>query len=251
MAKQSSFIKINGTIQDLTFFKSGDGHMVKAKSAISASKIKNDPKFARTRENMAEFAHAAHINKTIRASVRSLIEKAKDRHSFSRFSAKLMEVVKSDMGSDRGERKAFFGTMNILQGFEFNAIGKLGATLYGAISYQIDVANKIALAKGKFFPGEDLKSPMNSTHFRITQALLFIDLQDPVQQEVAISATPMTKIEMTQYNLNLESEVGIDITGKFGFQFILIEFFQEVNGKFYLLKNGAHNCLQLTNVAQL
>lgn len=49
MARQSSLIKISGTLEDLTFFKSADGHMVRMKGGVSGDRIKNDPAFARTR----------------------------------------------------------------------------------------------------------------------------------------------------------------------------------------------------------
>ncbi len=58
MARQKSILPIEGTIQNITFFKSKDGYMAKEKSEISADKIATDPVFERTRENNAEFGRA-------------------------------------------------------------------------------------------------------------------------------------------------------------------------------------------------
>jgi hypothetical protein len=58
MAKLKGILKIEGTLQDMTFYKTQDGHLVKTKSGVSADRIANDPAFARTRENGTEFANA-------------------------------------------------------------------------------------------------------------------------------------------------------------------------------------------------
>ena len=46
MAKLKSFIKIEGTLDDLTFYKGKQGYLVKTKSGVSANRIKNAPSFA-------------------------------------------------------------------------------------------------------------------------------------------------------------------------------------------------------------
>ena len=74
MARQKGTIQIEGTIGDLTFFKSTDGFMVKAKSSVAKSKIMSDPKFARTRENMEEFGNAGNISKTFANTLQQACE---------------------------------------------------------------------------------------------------------------------------------------------------------------------------------
>ena len=51
MAKQSSLIKIEGTLDDLTFYKSADGYVIRKKGGVSKDQTLNYPAFARTREN--------------------------------------------------------------------------------------------------------------------------------------------------------------------------------------------------------
>ena len=51
MAKQSGIIKLEGTIGDITFYKSQDGLLARAKGGVDASRIQNDAAFQRTREN--------------------------------------------------------------------------------------------------------------------------------------------------------------------------------------------------------
>lgn len=51
MAKLKGILKIEGTLDELTFYKTQDGHLVKTKGGVSAERIANDPNFQRTREN--------------------------------------------------------------------------------------------------------------------------------------------------------------------------------------------------------
>jgi hypothetical protein len=51
MARQKSFLKIEGTLDELTFYKSDGNYLVKTKGGISGDRIANDPAFQRTREN--------------------------------------------------------------------------------------------------------------------------------------------------------------------------------------------------------
>ena len=59
MGKLDGIIKIQGTLDNLTFYKSADGHFVRTKGGVSKNRIKNDPAFKRTRENGTEFGHCA------------------------------------------------------------------------------------------------------------------------------------------------------------------------------------------------
>ena len=125
MARQSSLIKINGTLEDLTFFKSADGHMVRMKGGVSGDRIKNDPVFARTRENMQEFGEMGRTGKLIRTSLRNLISNGSDSRSASRLLKSISQVLKEDTTSSRGLRKVGIGLSTsegkaLLVGFNFN-----------------------------------------------------------------------------------------------------------------------------------
>ena len=58
MARQKGIIKLKGTIGDITFYKTQDGHLAREKGGIDASRIASDPAFQRTRENGSEFGRA-------------------------------------------------------------------------------------------------------------------------------------------------------------------------------------------------
>ena len=79
MAKLKGILKIEGTLQDMTFYKTQDGHLVKTKSGVSADRIANDPNFQRTRENGSEFGGAATAGKVLRSAVRTLMMRTSRR----------------------------------------------------------------------------------------------------------------------------------------------------------------------------
>ena len=59
MAKLKGIIKLEGTLDNLTFYKAKEGYLVKTKGGVSKERIQNDPAFERTRENGSEFGSSA------------------------------------------------------------------------------------------------------------------------------------------------------------------------------------------------
>tara|TARA_B100000809_G_scaffold213192_1_gene217433 strand:+ start:6500 stop:6802 length:303 start_codon:yes stop_codon:yes gene_type:complete len=96
MAKQTGIIKLKGTIGDISFYKTADGHLARGKGGIDASRIANDPAFQRTRENGAEFGRAGKDGKVVRNAIRVLLQNAKDKHVVSRLTTDLLKIVKTD-----------------------------------------------------------------------------------------------------------------------------------------------------------
>ena len=45
MARQNGLIKIKGTLDNVTFYKSIDGDMARMKTSVDAARIANDPAF--------------------------------------------------------------------------------------------------------------------------------------------------------------------------------------------------------------
>ena len=78
MAKQKGIFKVEGTLDDVTFYKSKDGFMVREKGGISAQRMATDPAFVRTRENQAEFGRAGKAGKVFRSAFRTLLQNAAD-----------------------------------------------------------------------------------------------------------------------------------------------------------------------------
>ena len=251
MARQKGIIKLKGTIGDITFYKTQDGHLAREKGGIDASRIKNDPAFQRTRENGSEFGRAGKAGKILRTSLRALLINTADGRMVSRLTQKMVEVIQADTTSVRGLRNVIDGEAELLSGFEFNIRGKLGTSLFAPFVGAIDrVSGDITVDMDSFIPSNMIAAPSGTTHFKIISAGAEIDFEAETfveaHTETAIlpwSAVPTVAI--SQVNAITPNST------KPLFLALGVEFFQEVNGQMYSLKNGAYNPLALVAVSGL
>ena len=102
MAKIDGIVEIQGTVKGVTFYRSKDGMLARAKGGISKKRIKTDPAFQRTRENGVEFGHNAKMGKLLRNSASNLLLLAKDSRVSSRLSQSMSQIKNLDLVSERG-----------------------------------------------------------------------------------------------------------------------------------------------------
>ena len=84
MAKQTSIITLNGNVGGLSFYKTKDGHMAREKGGVSKDRIMNDPKYARTRENLKEFTENIRTVKLVQDTIRPAIIRIADPKLYQR-----------------------------------------------------------------------------------------------------------------------------------------------------------------------
>ena len=249
MAKQKGIIKLDGTIGGITFYKSQDGYLAREKGGVSAEKIANDPAFQRTRENGEEFGRAGKAGKLLRNAIRAMLQNASDSRMVSRLTQKMVEVVQADITNPRGQRNVIDGEAELLQGFEFNISGKLGTTLYAPYTSTIDrVAGTLEANIPSFVPLNMIAAPGGTTHFKVVSAGAEIDFENEtfVMDSNASAILPWDATATAV--LTLTNTVTANSTHPL-FLALGIEFYQEVNGQMYPLKNGAYNALALVKVS--
>jgi hypothetical protein len=248
MARQKGIIKLDGTIGDITFYKSKDGYLAREKGGIPADRIANDPAFQRTRENGAEFGRAGKAGKVLRNAIRALLQNASDSRMVSRLTQKMVEVIHEDITNTRGQRNVIDGEAELLAGFEFNINGKLGTTLYAPYTVTIDrVAGTIAANIPAFVPANMIAAPGGATHFKIVSAGAEVDFEN----ESFVAATQATAILPWDANATAVINLSNAVTANSAHPLFLmlgVEFYQEVNGQMYPLKNGAYNALAIAEV---
>ena len=249
MARQKGIIKLKGTIGDITFYKTQDGHLAREKGGIDANRIKNDPAFQRTRENGAEFGRAGKAGKILRTAFRSLSINASDSRVASRLTQLMMKVVKADAVSDRGLRNVLDGETELLTGFEFNALGKLGNSLYAPFDSSIDrAAGTLDVNIPSFSPLAMLAAPNGTTHFKIVSAGAEVDFEAETFV-IGTSATDILPWTVTDTEVISQSNAVTAASTKPLFLVVGVEFYQEVNGTMYPLKNGSYNPLAIVQVS--
>ena len=251
MARQKGIIKLKGTIGDITFYKTQDGHLAREKGGIDANRIKNDPAFQRTRENGSEFGRAGKAGKILRTALRALLLNTADGRMVSRLTQKMVEVIQADVTSIRGLRNVIDGEAELLAGFEFNIRGKLGTSLFAPYVGAIDrVSGDITVDIDPFVPVNMIAAPSGTTHFKIISAGAEIDFETETFVE-AHSETAILPWDATATVAISQTNAVTPASTKPLFLALGVEFYQEVNGQMYPLKNGAYNPLALVQVSGL
>src|SRR5690349_2696653 len=178
MARQKSIISLEGTLGNITFFKSQDGYMAREKGGVTADKIANDPAFERTRENNAEFGRAGKASKLMRTAFRPIIQNASDGRMISRLTAQMFKVIKEDTVNTRGQRNVIDGEAALLQGFEFNNQGKLTTTIFAPYTATLDrTTGNVVINIPSFIPNQMVAAPDGTTHFKFSMAAAEIDFE--------------------------------------------------------------------------
>jgi hypothetical protein len=249
MAKQSAIIPFEGTLGNITFYKSGDGYRVKRKSGVSGKRFATDPAFQRTRENGAEFGRAGTGGKTLRMALQGLPKNASDGKMVSRLTREMLRVIQADTVNARGKRRIIDGDLNLLAGFDFNSNGKLTSTLSAPFSPAIDrAAGELSISIPSFVPDRMLQVPAGASHYRINSAAAAVDFE----QKKHVADVQRTAI--LPWNGNAAAALLLAHTVPAGSSLPLflamgVEFYQEMNGGLYPLKDAGFNCLSLVAVS--
>jgi hypothetical protein len=249
MARQKGLIKIHGTLDDLTFYKTQDGHLVKTKTSLDGTRIKTDPAFIRTVENNSEFAAAAKAGKLLRKAVRAFILGSADHRITSRLTALMMKIKQMDATSIRGARTvgtaiALPSAMTLLQGFNFNKRSLLGEVLFkpytiNAATGEIDI--------NAFLAANDIQIPAGATHLSFTGCWAKVDFVNDVYN---VQTSPSTNVAKGSPSANITLIPTAVATGTGTNLYLLkVEFFQMVNTIQYALKNGAYNAVAIVQVS--
>ncbi|MEQ8626056.1 hypothetical protein [Ekhidna sp.] len=245
MARQKGIVKLEGTIGDVSFYKTSDGFLAREKGGIDKERIKNDPAFQRTRENGSEFGAAGRAGRVLRTAFRLLLQNAADKKVTSRLTSQMLKVVQSDPTNDRGQRRVSEGNIGLLEGFDFNKDGKLSATLFAQYQASVDrAAGELSVSIPEFIPANSIVGPQGATHFKIVSAGAEIDFDS---ETFNINATKTNDIPLDnelQPQIDLVNAVTA-ATDQDLFLVLGLEFVQEVNGEMYPLKNGSYNPLAL------
>jgi hypothetical protein len=247
MARANGILRIEGTLQDMTFYHTQDGNLVKTKGGVSGSRIATDPAFARTRENGVEFGNAATGGKLVRDAFRNLVEVSSDNRVTSRLMKIMAQIKDLDSTSARGLRTVATGIATaagkaLLNGFNFNAIAILGALLFKP--YSVDPATGIITIPG-LVPITDVAVPEGATDISFSGAFGIVDF---VGGTSVVSYTTVQNLAYDATSTDVVLKPVVPVGTGVSFYLLQVSFFQTVNGVQYPLNNGAFNALTVIDV---
>lgn len=248
MAKQKSVVKLRGTIDDLTFYESQDGLLVRKKTSISKDRINTDASFQRTRENNAEFANAAAAVKLVKDTFRIMASGTADNRVSSRLNKTMMSVKTYDTVNVRGARTVAEGITDplakkLLEGFEMNINASLSGVLIS--DFQLDQVNGNIDLSG-FIPKKNTVFPGGATHVALQSGFASIDFAAG-KSELQLSPVETLLLDQTSSNVSLQPASIPQLVGT-KFYLLKISFFQLVNGVQYELQNGTNSAMAIIAV---
>ena len=248
MAKSNGLIKIEGTVEDLTFYRKDGKNFVRKKGGVSRERILNDPNYVRTRENMTEFSHCGTSGKMLKMAVGSMAFRAKDSKLTSRLLQVMTRIKNMDATSNRGKRTVSNGIStpegkNILKGFDFNINASLNSVLFAP--YLLNTTTGV-FSMTDFVTEEQLHYPQGATNVGFQNAVVALDFVTG-DYKVAYSDITNLPLSLTPAAVTLTPT---NVPGGLEVQLflVLITFFQEINGMQYPLKNEEFNVLQIVEV---
>lgn len=240
MAKQAGYIKLEGTIGDLTFYKNRDGNFIaRRKGGVSKNRLLTDPKFQRTRENMQEFSKAATAAKFLKNSFREIELKSNGGKLHNRLNAIAMKVVKSDPVSARGERKFELGDISIMLGFEFSEKAVLNNVLKKQLVV-LDDETSVSVTISEMVPAKYLIYAKGSSHYRISLIRAAVDFgASTFNTEIAtLAPIEINNLSTPEVTLSLPKPA---VEGEMYFFAMTLEFLTQVNGNQYDLNDVSQN----------
>lgn len=248
MARANGIIKIEGTVEDLTFYKKDGKSFVRRKGGVSKERIESDPNYVRTRENNSEFGHSGNSSRVLRLALGSMAFKAKDSKLHSRLLQVMARIKNLDATSSRGQRQVSIGIGTpegklLLKGFDFNFHAPLQSVLHAP--FELNPTNgRVTLTD--LVPAEQVQFPEGATHVSLQSAVVQLDFATEVS-ELVYSGVENLQLSLTPTTLTLAPSSMPAGRGTTLFV-LMLAFFQEVNGVQYSLKNESYNVLNVIEV---
>ncbi len=248
MARQEGIIKITGKVGGLSFYRTQDGFLVREKVGADSHRVKNDPAFVRTRENASEFGSCAKSGKLLRDSVRRMMKNSADWRVTPRLVKIMTQIKNLDETSVRGKRNVGVGIETevakaILKGFNFNNRAILGSILFN--DYSVDLGTG-ETSLNNFVPINDLNAPAGATHVSLRGAWAKVDF---AVGEAEVRETNVVNLPIDGGSSDVVLTPGVAPNGSgTSLYFLMVEFFQEVNGNRWALKSREFNALGIVEV---
>lgn len=222
--------------------------MIREKGGVEADRIKSDPKFQRTRENMSEFGYSGRMGKYIRNAFKPMLNRSADNRFASRLVRNIMDVLKTDTTSVRGARNLLAGDVALLQGLEFNARVPLSVVFTIPHIVGVDrVSGAVTAELSSFIPENQVLFPSGATHCKAVLAAATIDFATGTFSMTSDEGVAFTNGADELPGSSLSCTVAANTTLPV-FVVLCAFFYQEVNNKQYMLRSGSFNAISLIKV---
>jgi hypothetical protein len=247
MAQQTGILGLQGTVGGLVFRKDGS---VAQKPASNKAAFTSSASLARTRENANEFGAAASAAKLVRDSLRVAIQAASDKRMVSRLTKAMRAILALDTTNIRGQRQVLKANLASLLGFNFNLGAGIGQNLF--FQYTITGSGSdVTLSIPHLDPNTDISAPVGATHYELVLGASSVDFMGKTYKQAAI-AQPLGIVPLTSTAQTNVSQVATLPVAPAADDLVVavlgVNYYQQLNGKYYPLNNNASNPLAVEYV---
>lgn len=249
MGTQSGVLRLKGKVGELSFYRTKDGYGVRKSEGIDGKRIKNDPRYQRTRENAVEFGNACQSAKVLRHALRSYYSDSSDRYASRRLIRTMMEILHTDPSHGRGERVVMSGDLSKLKGFNFNEAAPLATTLKVKPTLAIDrEAGTLTVSVPPINPLRDVRPVPGATYARLSAIAVEVDFE---QKSAVVGSAESEPILLNGPNLpaisltaSLTPNSSLPVIALIALQFV-----QVVQDTEYSLNSGTFNSMAIIDVS--
>ncbi|MDB5274483.1 MAG: hypothetical protein JWO58_2850 [Chitinophagaceae bacterium] len=265
MGRQKGILKLNGTLEGISFYQRNGQDLVRVANGPDKNKILNNPNFIRTRENNQEFGGAAMIGKALRLGVVREFSDMSDSLANSRIVKIVKEMINRGSGN-RGQR-AFtpvpLGPM--LLNFPFSEKVSFDSICLAPYTVVVNAGrNEVTFTFADFNTGNMIHAPNGATHVRLINLISVLSQYNYNVLTKKYEPTDAIRNSMNAFSASdymlLGGEVGavttLTSTIDLGSNPLLdssaliscigVEFYQDLGGTKYLLSSG--NAMKIQGV---
>jgi len=239
MAIQRGIVQLVGNIGGMVFKSDGSVSQAPAKRPVTAQ---------RTKDNNSEFGSAATAGKRFRDGLSKLTKAGSGAYVVSRIVKVMKDAINLDLVSVRGQRNVLDGEVSLFEGFNFNDLKSMASIIVANITATIVRSTGVCtISIPAFTPMNDVDAPGGTTHFKIIGESASINFEtgetDSKSAETAYIPLNATPVPAQALTMDLaDSSTSPIFTG------VGIEFYQFMNGDYYILENVVYNAATILKV---
>lgn len=219
---------------------------------ISKQEWENNPRYARARENAAEFGRITQASSYLMIAMQEATDNIHfDQKTFGKLVQRMANVKNKDDVNVRGERTVTVGGLSELDGYDFNPKVKLKKAIGGLYRVDIDTTTGNSLWTFGNIGETKIKAPKGTTHIKLTMGVVDLDLVNYANEEFATQTSHTETIEIHNWKTALDGQsydVNPPIKTANMIAFTKMTFVQVVNGVEYPLNDQNANCCRIEKV---
>jgi hypothetical protein len=264
MAISTGIVKLQGTIQGISFYERKGKLCARKAGGPSKEKIASSEKCQRTRENNAEFEGAVAASKALRTGLGSFTMKFADWNLSGRLNGVFKKAADRATGI-RGQRPIeILPNKDLLEGFNLNKEMAFDGVFKAPFTSSVNaLRNEVTITIPDIDIRKAIDAPGGATHFRIVNAITVLPkfVFDPLSKKYlrADGTYDITRGYVYSDFISLSGNAGsvTNITATLSGAPVIdfesgliacvgIEFYQMVNGKQFPLKGLA--CMKVSKI---